>query len=42
MSLLNIALLFAQKSSKIEVEYSDFADVNQVEPSHSWAKELFF
>lgn len=25
------SLLFAQKTSKIEVEYSDFADVNQIE-----------
>jgi len=29
--LVNISLLFAQKTSKIEVEYSDFADVNQIE-----------
>ncbi|WP_366522001.1 OstA-like protein [Flavobacterium sp.] len=29
--LFNLSLLFAQKTSKIEVEYSDFADVNQVE-----------
>ena len=29
--LFNLSLLFAQKTSKIEVEYSDFADVNQIE-----------
>lgn len=29
--LFSIAPIFAQKTSKIEVEYSDFADVNQIE-----------